>query len=62
MVTGEGIEWCDTCRSYHYNTKECKPRYSVYHREYLGDDCAFVYADDFEEAAEKYAEMYNSDD
>ena len=53
---------CDTCNEYHWVDERCKPMYFVYHEDYLGEDYKIVRADSYEEAAEKYAIYYNSDD
>jgi hypothetical protein len=51
---------CNLCHDYHYDNLKCKPIFLISHEEYLGDQEKEVRGSDHEEAAERYADYYNS--
>ena len=51
---------CPDCKEWHWSNRECLPEYMVSHSEYLGEDREPIRAMGFEEAAEKYAEEFDS--
>ena len=58
------FEKCFVCNEYHWSDEECAPLFLVEHvdKGYVGEDKCEVRAHSMQEAAEKYAEEYDSDD
>lgn len=52
---------CKTCERYHFSDQSCGDQFTVFHDDYLGEEGKKIYAFDFEEAAERYGQYYNSD-
>lgn len=52
---------CNKCKDWHYLNEDCNPQYMVnYPEEMDDDDWSKIYATSFENAALKYARIYNS--
>lgn len=51
---------CTQCKEYHFDHEKCKPLFTVYHEDYLGEDGKAFRGIDAEGAALAYAEYYNS--
>lgn len=52
---------CETCSDWHFDYDKCKPVFTVYHDEYLGEEGKPFRGIDAEDAALAYAAYYNSD-
>jgi hypothetical protein len=53
---------CEICKTFHWSNEKCPDVYSIYHYEYNGNYPIEIRGNSFEDAAEKYATYYNSDD
>lgn len=52
-------KFCEECNDFHYGDSH-KPEFNVYNEDYLGDEPKVFRAADFESAAIKFGEYYNS--